>query len=638
MLMSKSRLEKFLYALYSLDSSDLPNPLSRIEELYKCLVTGEEAPTFEPLSRVEKYLMAILGVYDVELLPNPLSRVEVLLHKLATGDDNLDDVKSFLSEHEELLAEIIRNGGVGGNIDIEYVLYTLSTEFNTLYNTAEKPVKSAILKGNTLVNMVENQHFALDSGDAYKRLYTLNVPVKLNTTYTVYISLNCADKITTTKEGVFRIKKDSNDGKDLIDPIQFDTSDTTSSTELKVTIQNVDCKYFHFRSYNFKIENVILMLLEGDHSSEDIPYFEGMQSVKMPVLTTTGKQLLNVNDLSNIITTDGTIPTLPTIINAEEGIIQINDKSRENNKGYKVKVKPNTDYVGSCLSSGSHVRCRILDLQGNKLNEERDYNSTIYYSFNSGDNDYVVVAFTCHTTKNEQVQIALYEGTTQPTSYESHKSNILTVNEEVELCGIGDVKDELNLLTGDVISRTGSYTYKGEIIPYFNQSIGGYVASIGANANVTLKSGIISDRFALGSFTDHDTGVYGNSNGYFYFFDKLTSSSQEFIEKYIGANFRFELLEDSIKTVDLSVVNQDGNNTNLSTFDDITHVTLSSEGLIPEAELEVATKNEEVLNTMSLEMDDISTTQNDLQETSNTQSENVDATMIATTEIYEQLL
>ena len=46
-------------------------------------------------------------------------------------------------------------GGAGGNIDIEYVLYTLSTEFNTLYNTAEKPVKSAILKGNTLVNLVQ---------------------------------------------------------------------------------------------------------------------------------------------------------------------------------------------------------------------------------------------------------------------------------------------------------------------------------------------------------------------------------------------------------------------------------------------------------------------------------------------------
>ena len=101
---------------------------------------------------------------------------------------------------------------------------------------------------------------------------------------------------------------------------------------------------------------------------------------------------------------------------------------------------------------------------------------------------------------------------------------------------------------------------------------------------------------------------------------------------------RYALKEKTVKTVDLSTVNQDGNNTKLSTFNDITYVTLSSEGLIPEVELEVATKNEEVLNTMSLEMDGISTSQNTLEETANTQSENVDATMIATTEIYEELL
>ena len=37
-------------------------------------------------------------------------------------------------------------------------------------------------------------------------------------------------------------------------------------------------------------------------------------------------------------------------------------------------------------------------------------------------------------------------------------------------------------------------------------------------------------------------------------------------------------------------------------------------------------------------MDDISTAQSTLEKTSNTQSENVDSTMIATTEIYEELL
>ena len=113
------------------------------------------------------------------------------------------------------------------------------------------------------------------------------------------------------------------------------------------------------------------------------------------------------------------------------------------------------------------------------------------------------------------------------------------------------------------------------------------------------------------------------------------------IKEFLSTNnirISYKLATESIKTVDLSVVDQDGNNTELKTFNDITHVTLSSEGIIPEAELEVATKNEEVLNTLSLEMDDISTTQTTLEETSDTQSENVDTTMVATTEIYEQLL
>ena len=122
---------------------------------------------------------------------------------------------------------------------------------------------------------------------------------------------------------------------------------------------------------------------------------------------------------------------------------------------------------------------------------------------------------------------------------------------------------------------------------------------------------------------------------------KSKASTVDELKEYLSQNpitFQHQLITESVKTVDLSVVDQDGNSTKLSTFNDITHVTLSSEGLIPKAELEVATKNEEVLSTMSLEMNDISTTQNALQETSSIQSENVDSTMIATTEIYEELL
>ena len=399
--MSKSRLEKFLYALYSLDSSDLPNPLSRIEELYKCLVTGEEAPTFEPISRVEKYLMAILGGYDVDSLPNPLSRVEVLLYKLATGDDNLDNVEVFLSEHEELLAEIIRNGGAGGNINIEYVLYTLSTEHNTLYNTAEKPVKSAILKGQTLVNLVGEKRFYNNEGTTtILKGWEFMLPYNLTKGKTYLAVFNATGTISDTNSKVYLMDNDfgSNTGN-TANPTIFEagynmvkcvaSGDNHRVLRIRTQLKN---------SQSFKVSDVMLIEYQDGMENWDIPYFEGMQSVKKPVLTISNE--------------DGT------------------------------------------------------------------------------------------------------------------RTNILTVNEDVELCENGDVTDELNLLTGRLTQRI-----------------------------------------------DENNEV---------------------------------LSQEVVKTVDISTVDQDGNNTKLKTFNDISHVTLSSEGLIPEAELKVATKNEGVLNTMNLEIDDIS--------------------------------
>jgi hypothetical protein len=97
---------------------------------------------------------------------------------------------------------------------------------------------------------------------------------------------------------------------------------------------------------------------------------------------------------------------------------------------------------------------------------------------------------------------------------------------------------------------------------------------------------------------------------------------------------QYQLATPIVKTVDLSVVDQDGNDTKLSTFNDITHVTLSSEGLIPEAELEVAEKVPEIAASILT----ISREQEVIDSATNKQSENVDATMIATTEIYEGLL
>ena len=119
-----------------------------------------------------------------------------------------------------------------------------------------------------------------------------------------------------------------------------------------------------------------------------------------------------------------------------------------------------------------------------------------------------------------------------------------------------------------------------------------------------------------------------------------TDDDAGFVEWAKNKNFKMILKRTTptTKTVDLTTVNQDGNETKLGTFDDTTHVLLQSEGVpIQKASLTVKTKIPSASST-SLLMDDISTNQQQLETTVDEQSNNVDATMIATTEIYEETL
>ena len=131
------------------------------------------------------------------------------------------------------------------------------------------------------------------------------------------------------------------------------------------------------------------------------------------------------------------------------------------------------------------------------------------------------------------------------------------------------------------------------------------------------------------------------NSGYIKFrIDGGKASTVEELNTYLSKNpikILIPFIEPTIKTVDLTVVNQDNQPTQLGTFDDTTHVLLESEGLIPTASLTVRTKIPSASST-SLLMNDISTKQERLNTTIDEQSNNVDATMIATTEIFEEIL
>ena len=428
-------------------------------------------------------------------------------------------------------------------IDLTYEKYILNTQYSTLYNTAEKPVKSAILKGNT-----------------------------------GYRDIDTGEFLETFEEG-----------------------------------RNLE-----------------------------------LVSVKMPVLTTTGKNLFDeingsFKEKNSINTKTGEITYFPSHF----GVFQ----------NY-IPVKPNTTYtLSGQLTDGNNPVFRIAFYQKDKA-----FNETVNkYVANNGVSNRTSYKFT--TSENDhyirfsfgvmmQGYFQLEEGSTA-TEYEPYKSNILTVNEPVELRGIDDVQDTLDCLTGEVTERIGEVVLDGSEnwSKYGGYNLDGYMsftASMPSLNNLYKKgTSFISADFTMASWTYYvnNKGVEvvwnhdHNKIGIRVKSEKASNVTE--IKEFLSTNnirISYKLATESIKTVDLSVVDQDGNNTELKTFNDITHVTLSSEGIIPEAELEVATKNEEVLNTLSLEMDDISTTQTTLEETSDTQSENVDTTMVATTEIYEQLL
>ena len=637
--MSDSRLEKFIYAICSMDVSDLPVPLSRIEKLWNCLITGE-TPDFEPLSRNEKYLMAMLDRYDISNLPAPMSRGEKLLYKIAVGETDLSDVPGYLSRYEELLKYLIENGGISGG-DFEYVLYTLNQSLSTLYTTAEKPVKRAILKGDSqrvfspTKNLFDGE---LEQGtiDSYGNNINLSTAIRsknfveigVNTAFTVSrkkatgsLGFRCYDKNKNFLGTIFR---SINGG------ILKKTYTTDSNT---VYIRFIDNTNDLTNQYQIEIGSTATDYEEPNYV---------LKSVKMPVLTTTGKNLF---DKTKII--------FDKLIDSNTG--NISDDSATNITDF-IKVIPNTQYTMSFnfetsawtrtfgFTEPKHDKY-ATDVNGASDKCYFDSASKTITFTTSPTTKYLLFSF----GKGVEESFQLEQGSTA-TSYEPYKSNILTVNEDITLRGIGDVKDTLDLLTGEVTESIGEIVLDGTQY-MVSDGYGVYIQVNDVKRFLDYTDKIACDKLPViptyWELENVENGISGFANSYSYLgqnwlYVKINNSvNKDEVKEWMTQNpitVQYQRVTDSIKTVDLTIVDQDNQPTQLGTFENITHVSLEAENLIPEVEMEVSTIISEELASASPLMDDISTKQQQLEVTVDEQSNNVDATMIATTEIYEETL
>ena len=598
-----SRIEKFLYAICALDFDDLPTPLSRIEELYKCLATGLPAPTFVPQSRVEKYLMAILGAYDASALPAPKSRTEVLLSKILLGDTDLSDIEWLKSRYEFLLAYIAKGGENDIDKPIYFVNYSLDNGVTTLYNTINYPVKNAVLKGQTLVNLVdfENNLFRstgiVSSNESSKIIFTTATTGKFN--------LGCSlPGLKNNTKYILKLKAESSLSADvnfyvlnitgnkyiissgvITDTIySFTTDDTAATSQIRLGFQ----RNTSVGDDTITAEAIIVEYQEG-MENWDIPYFEGMASVKMPVLTTTGKNLINP-------------------IHCETGgFDHMEGKYNNNDVGYArisyenlIRVKPNTGYH---FNNSNWCVLVFFDEFKNAIgrytvNDTSSFitpDKCVYIRFRNY-NSYETSELALATLLSLQLE----EGSTA-TSYEPHKSTTVSCNEEVELRGIGDVKDELNLLTGEVVNKFGEIVLNGDEnwslygsqpnqvnTVAFKLSHTNHVSSWGTGLGCCDKIPFTNGDVVYGQDLE---GVTTDANNIIVRVSKTKASSVDEFKAWLSNhNIRvvYPLKEEVIKTVDLSTLDQDGKETELSTFDDITYVTVSSEGLVPTGDIDIA--------------------------------------------------
>ena len=346
-------------------------------------------------------------------------------------------------------------------------------------------------------------------------------------------------------------------------------------------------------------------------------------SVKVPVLTTTGKNLINENTWNNVVTEDN-----------NECLVGDGWATTGGPVGQPiiipVAIKSGHTYTVSCTNKAtSHFNKFFIvdDMIGNSVATVRTYigeNSTKGTFTTSeltfiADRDYKYLTIDTgepsamgYIVKNTlQVEV----GNTH-TPYEPYKSNILTTPKEVVLRSLPNgVCDTLNVETGEYIQRIGEVVFDGNAnenwtlntIHDINDTYAKFILRNVPN-DMLLKNSLshwIANRFKNQlrvSGVPNEEGISSEGSKQVPLMitikrDKLTESTPEGFKRWLVQNpvtVQYELATPIIKTVVLSILDQSGNKvSSISSFNDTTHIMASSETIPPIFEGYLATKEVE---------------------------------------------
>ena len=167
---------------------------------------------------------------------------------------------------------------------------------------------------------------------------------------------------------------------------------------------------------------------------------------KMPVLTTTGKNLFDGLSYIDGFIAQGNNYT----VSSDNDVTSI-----------LVNVNKNTDYILSAKTKfsrsivGGSLTPISIGTKTTNLNSERVGNTI---KFNSGIYTYIIIYL--NETKINIEDIQVEEGSVA-TPYEPYKSNILSTSEEIILREVGGVRDSYDALTGEYVQCIGEIVLDG---------------------------------------------------------------------------------------------------------------------------------------------------------------------------------
>lgn len=360
-------------------------------------------------------------------------------------------------------------------------------------------------------------------------------------------------------------------------------------------------------------------ILKGDTKYRDVDTgeildsFDGTKnlelvSVKMPVLTTIGKNLFFGEVINN------------KDINNNTGLVGNGNRTIPVNF---IFVKPNTTYTFTRPVPNGDVGIRYYSKSQGFLSSQvfTSYNEEFSATFTTPSDCYFIKFIDEANTLEKGYQIE--EGTTA-TSYEPYKTNILTTSKDFELKGLADVKDTLDCNTGEYVERIKEVVLNGETTSNGSTSTDGYIGDYATHLSKLVDGK--NEKLYFQGFV----GNFGNSKDYILtngfaqykgIFDAVSHSElEEGLYRYKGANHAYMCISASrftdhtfegvkrflnenpqsylvtnkgatTKTVDLSIVDQDGNSLEkMNSFNDTTHVITSSDTVPPIFEGYIATK------------------------------------------------